>query len=57
MKTPDETLIKALRIMARQERHIDGVTEGMLEEAANRLEELSGKTIAQLKAASEAREG
>ena len=41
MKTKDETLIKALRILSDEIQSVDGVTNAAILEAANRLEELT----------------
>ena len=45
MKTDDETLIIALRILAAEIQSDDGVANACITEAANRLEELTAGTI------------
>lgn len=40
-KTPDATLVSALRLLATDIRSSEGLAEGVLHEAADRIEELS----------------
>lgn len=40
-KTPDATLVSALRLLAKDIQSSEGIAEGVLYEAADRLQELS----------------